>query len=84
MQTPTTAQLRTAIEVLEKLSGRINEQSAHSVKQLPDTQLGDDYAAKIEAQTNEQTSRIGVISGQLNNWREELLQQQKNSVSPHV
>ncbi len=84
MQTPTTAQLRTAIEVLEKLSGRINEQGAHSVNQLPDTQLGDDYAAKIEAQTNEQTSRIGVISGQLNNWREELLQQQKNSVSPHV
>jgi hypothetical protein len=84
MQTPTTAQLRTAIEVLEKLAGRIDEQGAHSVTQLPDTQLGDDYAGKIEAQTSEQTSRIGVINGQLKHWREELLQQQTNSVSHHV
>jgi hypothetical protein len=37
MKTPTTTQLRTAIEVLKKLGERLNEHRAHSITQLPDT-----------------------------------------------
>jgi len=48
MQTPTTAQLRTAIEVLKKLGERIDKHATHSLMQLPDTRLGDDHAARIE------------------------------------
>ncbi len=84
MQTPTTAQLRTAIEVLKKLSERINEHAAHSVMQLPDTQLGDNYAAHIEARSIEQTNHIENVATQLHNWRDELLQQEQQSLAHHV
>ena len=84
MLTPTTAELRTAIEVLKMLGQRINEHAAHSVKQLPDTQLGDNYAAHIEAQTIEQTSHIGKVSMQLKNWRDELLQSRKQQVAQSI
>jgi hypothetical protein len=47
MPTTTTAQLRTAIEVLNKLAERLNEQAAHSVIQMPESRLGDDYATRI-------------------------------------
>jgi hypothetical protein len=81
MQTPTTAQLRTAIEVLKKLRERLNEHAAHSVMQLPETRLGDDYAARIEARTIEQTTRIEGVIGQLEAWRSELLEQRRHRVS---
>lgn len=84
MQKPTTAQLRTAIRVLENLRERINEHTAHSVMQLPDTRLGDDYAARIEARTIEQTTRIDGVIGELNCWRQELLQQRRQHVSHGV
>ena len=80
MLTPTTAELRTAIEVLKMLGQRINEHAAHSVMQLPDTQLGDKYAAHIEAQTIEQTGHIEKVSTQLKNWRDELLQERRQHV----
>jgi hypothetical protein len=38
MQTPSTAQIRTAIEVLKKLGERINTHAEHSVMQLSETQ----------------------------------------------
>jgi hypothetical protein len=81
---PTTAELRTAIGVLKMLDHRINEQAAHSVRQLPDTDLGDRYAEHLEAQTLEQTSHIEKVSQQLKNWREELLQQRKQEVTQSV
>ena len=84
MQTPTTAQLRTAIEVLNKLAERLNEQAAYSVIQMPESRLGDDYATKVEARSIEQTTRIETVAAQLKNWREELLQQQRQSISYHV
>jgi hypothetical protein len=84
MQTPTTAQLRTAIEVLRKLGDRINEHATHSVMQLPDTQLGDNYAAHIGARSIEQTNHIENVATQLQNWRDELLQQQEQSIAHHV
>ncbi|HEY1719143.1 MAG TPA: hypothetical protein VGH42_12725 [Verrucomicrobiae bacterium] len=84
MLTPTTAELRSAIEVLKKLDQRLNDHAAHSVTQLPDTDLGDQYAEQIEARTIEQTSHIEKVSTQLQNWREELLEQQKNQMTQSV
>jgi uncharacterized protein YlzI (FlbEa/FlbD family) len=84
MLTPTTAELRTAIEVLKMLGQRINDHAAHSVKQLPDTELGDQYAAHIEAQTIEQTSHLEKVSMQLKNWRDELVQEQKQHVAQSI
>jgi len=84
MQTSTTAQLRTAIEVLNKLSERINTHAAHSVIQMPDSPLGKDYATRIEARSIEQIGRIKTVNAQLTTWREELLQQKKQSLSQHV
>jgi hypothetical protein len=84
MMTPTTAELRTAIEVLKMLDQRLNDHAAHSVSQLPDTDLGDRYAEHIEAQTVEQTSHIGKVSTQLQNWRDEMLQKQKQQVGQSV
>jgi hypothetical protein len=84
MITPTTAELRTAIEILKKLDERLNDYAAHSVMQLPDTDLGDRYAEQIEARTVEQTSHIERVVTQLQNWREELLEQQKNQMTQSV
>jgi hypothetical protein len=84
MMMPTTAELRSAIEVLKMLDHRLNEQAAESVKQLPETDLGDRYAAHIEARTLEQTSHIEKVAMQLQNWRSELLQQRKQQVAQSV
>ena len=84
MQAPTTAQIRTAIEVLDKLGERLNTDAAHSVMQLPDSRLGDDYAARIEARAIEKTTHIQTVAAQLKNWRDELLEQRKQCVSNHV
>jgi hypothetical protein len=84
MHTPTAAQLRTAIEVLKKLGERLNIQATHSATQLPDTRLGDDYGARIQARSIEQTSRIESVAAQLQSWREELRQQRRQGVSHHV
>ncbi|HLX68419.1 MAG TPA: hypothetical protein VKV04_02220 [Verrucomicrobiae bacterium] len=80
MTTPTTAELRTAIEVLKMLDQRIKDHTAHSVTQLPNTELGDQYAGHIEAQATEQSSHIEKVSVQLQNWRDEMLQQQKRQL----
>ena len=84
MQTPTTAQLRTAIEVLNKLGERLNERAANSVMQLQDSQFGVHQAGRIETTTIEQTSRIQSVAAQLEQWREELVQQRRHCVSNHV
>jgi hypothetical protein len=81
---PTTAELRTAIEVLKVLDQRLNDHAAHSVRQLPNTDLGDQYAEQIETRTIEQTSHIEKVVMQLQNWRDELLQQRKQQVAQSV
>jgi hypothetical protein len=84
MMMPTTAELFTAIEVLRKLSLRINEQAAHSVMQMPNSSLGGHYAGRIGVNAIEQTSRIEDVAGQLKSWRDELLQQRRQNVSQSV
>ncbi len=80
MLTPTTAELLNAIEVLNKLGERINTSAAHSVLQMADTRLGDHNAGRIGVTAIEQTSRIKIVAGQLQNWRNELIQQQRQNV----
>ena len=81
---PTTAELRIAIEVLKALDQRLDDQATHFVRQLPKTELGDQYIKQIKAHNIEQTSRIEKVSTQLQSWREELLQQQKQQVAQTV
>ena len=84
MQTPTTTQIRTAIEVLKKLGERLNEHRAYSITQLPDTQFGDQYADRIEARSIEQATRIQTVSAQLEQWRDELREERRQCVSHRV
>ena len=84
MMTPTTAELRTAVEVLKMLDQRLHEHAAHSVGQLPHTDLGDSYADQVSARTNEQTSHIEKVIPLLQNWRDELLQQQQKQLAHSV
>jgi hypothetical protein len=82
MRTPSTAQLGAAIEVLNMLGERINNNAGNSVIQLADTRLGDDFAARTEARTIEQITRIQTVTVQLEEWRNELTEQRRHCV-PH-
>ena len=84
MQTPTTAQIRTAIEVLKKLGERINTHAGDSVMQLSETPNGAYHAGQIEVGAIEQTSRIEAVASQLKQWRDELGQDRRQCVSHHV
>ena len=84
MQTPTTAQLRTAIAVLKKLGERLDNHATHSLMQLPATRLGDDYAARIEWQTIEQIARLKTVMAQLESWRDELKQERRQCVTRYI
>jgi hypothetical protein len=84
METPTTAQLRTAIEVLNKLGEPLNTHAEHSVMQLAESPLGAHYAGSIQVGAIEQTTRIESGATQLKHWRDELLEQRRQCVSHHV
>jgi hypothetical protein len=84
MRTPTTTQLRTAIEVLTKLGERLNTEATHSVIQMPESQLGAHYAGSIGVRVIEQISHIETVAAQLENWRDELLEQRRQCVCNHV
>lgn len=84
MQTPTSAQLHTAIEVLEKLRERINIQAAHSAIQLPDTQLGNHYAGQIGTKAIEQIVQLETVTAKLEIWRTELQQKRRQNVSQRI
>jgi hypothetical protein len=63
---------------------RLNEQAAHFVMQLPETRSGDDCAAKIEARTIKQISRIEAVAAQLKTRREKLVEERRLHVSRSV
>jgi len=84
MQTPTTAQIRTAIEVLKKLGERINTHAGDSVMQLSETPNSAHHAGHIEVGAIEQTTRIESVTTQLKQWRDELGQDRRQCVSHHV
>ena len=80
MQTPTTADLRTAIQVLEQLGERITAHANHSKMEMPESSLGTHYIGQIESKTIEQTALIKHVTSQLKIWRDELLQQRRQSI----
>jgi hypothetical protein len=84
MLTPTSAELLKAIEVLNKLGERINTSAVHSVLQLSETSMSDHDAGRIGVNAIEQTSRIKIVAEQLQNWRNELIQQRRQNVSQSV
>jgi len=84
MQTPTTVEFNTAIEVLKKYAERLNEQAAHSMIQMPESRLGVDYAARIQSQTIGQIGQIETVAAQVENWRDEIFQQADQTNSRHV
>lgn len=57
MQTPTTTQLRTAIEVLNKLGERLNQRATDSAMQLRESPFSGHHAGRMEVTAIEQTSR---------------------------
>jgi hypothetical protein len=77
MQTPTPAQIKTAIELLKKYAERLNEQAAHSVIQMPESRLGTNYARRIQSQSIGQISHVEAVAVQLTNWLDEIIQPQK-------
>jgi Mg2+/Co2+ transporter CorB len=84
MQTPSTAQIRTAIEVLKKFGEHINHNAAHLVIDLPETRFGDHVAARAKVVSIEQVTRIQTVAEQLEKWRSEIMQQGRQCVSHHV
>ena len=77
MQTPTVAQIETAIDVLNKLAERLNIQAAHFIVQLPETQIGTHYAGTIGLETGEQNLNIKNLTKKLKIWEEELTEETK-------
>lgn len=84
MQTPSTAQIRTAIEVLKTFGEHINHNAAHLVIELPETRFGDHVAARAKVVSIEQVTRIQTMAAQLEKWRSDILQQGRQCVSHHV
>ena len=84
MQTPTTAQIHTAIAVLQKLGERINEFAARSARQIPNCSLSGKMAGQIGMNAMEQTKQVKEITGLLQTWHGELEQRRKLTVSHHV
>lgn len=83
-RTPTVVQINTAIEVLEKLAKKINDDAARSIEHLPESKGADKHAERLEAMTIEQTDSIKSVAAKLQNWHDELAQKINQPVSHHV
>ncbi len=84
MLNPSTAQIRTAIEVLKKYGEHLNHHASNLTLELPDSHQSGHEAGRIATGTIEQTSRIETVAAQLEKWRDEILQQRRQCVSNHV
>ena len=76
---PTTAQLRTAIEVLRMLGERITKNATDSVMLW-----GEECPGQSEAKSIEQNTQIQTIVGDLEQWRTELVQQRRQHATHHI
>ena len=83
MHAPTTAQIRTAIQVLKRFGEHINRNAANLIVELPETRLGAHVGARAKVVSIEQITRIQAVTAQLEQWRSELSQQQRQCVSHH-
>ena len=84
MHTPTTAQIRTAIQVLKKYGEHINHNAVNLIIELPETRFGDHVAARAKVVSIEQVTRIQTVAAQLEKWRDDLHHERRQCVSHHV
>lgn len=84
MQPPTATQIRTAIEVLEKLDVRVNKIAARSLSQIPPCNGAGEVARQISTDAMEQTKQVQAITGLLQTWHGELERKQKHTFLQHV
>jgi adenylosuccinate lyase len=84
MQTPSTVQIRTAIEVLKKYGEHLNHQASNLAVELAESPQAIHDARCITAGTIEQTARIETVAAQLEQWRDELMQQRRQCVCNHI
>ncbi len=84
MQTPTSAEIRTAIQVLKKYGEHINHNAANVIIDLPETRFGDHVAARAKVVSIEQVTRIQTVAAQLEKWRDDLHHERRQCVSHHV
>ena len=82
MHAPTTAQIRTAIQVLKRFGEHINRNAANLIVELPETRLGAQVGDRAKVVSIEQITRIQAVTAQLEQ-RSELSQQQRQCVSHH-
>jgi len=84
MQTPSTVQIRTAIEVLKKFGEHLNNHASNMAVELAESHHSGHETGRITAGTIEQTSRIETVAAQLEKWRDELMHERRQCVSHHV
>lgn len=84
MQTPTTTEIRTAIQVLKKFGEHINNDAANEVIRLHESPHSDQLAARIERRMIDQITRVETVVVQLENWHDKLLQVRSQSVSQRI
>jgi hypothetical protein len=84
MRTPTTTQIRTAIQVLKRFGEYINHNTANIVIDLPESRFGEHVAARAKVVSIEQVTQIQAVAAQLEKWRDDLLQQRKQCVAHRV
>ena len=84
MLNPSTAQIRTAIEVLKKYGKHLNHHASNLAVELVESPQTIHDAGRITAGAIEQTTRIETVARQLEQWRHELMQQRRQCVSNHV
>lgn len=84
MHAPTTAQIRTAIQVLKRFGEHINHNAANLIIELPETRFGAQVGARAKVVSIEQVTRIQTVTAQLEKWCDELSQQRRQCVSHHL
>lgn len=84
MQTPGTIQIRIAIEVLKKYGEHLNHRASNLAVELAESPQAIHDAGRITTGTIEQTTRIQTVSAQLEQWRDELMQQRRQCVCNHI
>jgi hypothetical protein len=84
MQTPSTIQIRTAIEVVKKYGEHLNHHASNLAVELAESPQAIHDAGRITAGAIEQTTRIETVAALLEQWRGELMQERRQCVSNHI
>jgi hypothetical protein len=84
MDFPSSFELPTAIRVLEKLTERRTQDSAHSVMQMPNSPLGNQYATNIGKDAASKIDQIKAVKQQLESWQQELKELRRQYVSNRI